>query len=255
VFAFHSIYEPINVVADETAEIASGQFVSGNYFVALGASAAMGRVILPDDDKADARPVVVISDGCWNRRFGRSPNVVGKTISINGAAFAIVGVTAPEFFGAKLGTTPDLSVTFAMQSQITPDRPWGTAWQWWVEMMGRVKPGVTRAQVLADVRPLFEDSVREVWDSRPARYRTPSFATRNADFAFDRRNDARRPDPQFHRDVPHACNFYQYLWDICEYCWPASGFMVSFLIPSHGKPTRLAFGWRSELRGQTSSAS
>ena len=203
VFAFNPIVEPLNVVVDNDAQIANGQFVSGNYFVALGVSAVIGRPILPSDDNTNAQPVAVISDRYWKGRFGGSPNIVGKRISINGASVEVIGVTPPEFFGTKLGKAPDVSVPFAMRLQIAAERNWGKDWQWWVEVMGRLRAGVTREQVLADLRPLFEDGVRETWDMRPARYRTLSFeATRTVVPPLRVNDGSRGPVAMRRRVVP-----------------------------------------------------
>ncbi len=71
--------------------------VSAGFFDLLGTPLARGRSFVADDDQADAAPVVVISDGFWNRRFGRDESIVGKTITLNGELSTIVGVTTPEF--------------------------------------------------------------------------------------------------------------------------------------------------------------
>jgi putative ABC transport system permease protein len=75
------------------------QLVSGSYYQVLGVGAALGRtIVLEDDREPGEHPVCVISHGYWQRRFGRDPGVVGKTIHLGGYPFTIIGVTPPEFF-------------------------------------------------------------------------------------------------------------------------------------------------------------
>jgi predicted permease len=178
VFAFNPMFGPLNVVADNDAQIAHGQFVSGNYFSALQVPASIGRTIFPNDDHPDAQPVAVISERYWKRRFASSAGVIGKSVVINGASFTIVGVAPPGFFGTDLGDDPDLSIPFATQRRISAKGESSDAWEWWVEMMGRAKPGISRSQILSDIQPLFEQGVRDTFDLRPARYRGGSYNER-----------------------------------------------------------------------------
>lgn len=178
VFAFNPMFAPLNVSVDNDAQTANGQYVSGGYFSGLGVSANLGRIILPEDENPEAQPVAVISDTYWKRRFAGRHDVIGKTIAINRALFVIIGVTPEGFYGTNVVDPPDLSIPIAMQSQINPDGEPRGPWEWWIEVMGRLKPGVSRAQVLAELEPLFADSVRESWDSRPQRYRNAAYNNR-----------------------------------------------------------------------------
>jgi predicted permease len=177
VFAFDEM-TTLNVVADNQAEVASRQLVTGGYFAGFGVPAALGRTILPADDDPDASPVAVLSYPYWQRRFRGAPEVLGKSININGQSFAVIGVTAPEFLGTRIGEVPDLFIPMRLQSRIDRDQTIAP-WEWWIQIMGRLKPGVTPPQVLADVKGSFEASVREAWDVRPANYRAPRFQSRN----------------------------------------------------------------------------
>jgi hypothetical protein len=70
-----------------------GQLVSGNYFQVLGVDAALGRTITPEEDtELGASPVMVMSAGLWKRSFASDPDVVGKTVTLNGFTFTVVGV-------------------------------------------------------------------------------------------------------------------------------------------------------------------
>src|ERR1700693_3520576 len=78
---------------------AIAHLVSGNYFTVMGVDAALGRTFTPDDDKLNAPPVAVVSNGYWKQRLNSDRSAVGKIAILNGTAFTIVGVTPAEFFG------------------------------------------------------------------------------------------------------------------------------------------------------------
>src|SRR4030095_11089352 len=87
-----------------------GLAVSGNYFNALGVPAAMGRPILPADDRAHRTGVVVISDRFWRLRWAANPGVLGQTITLNGRSAAIIGVAPAAFTGTLAPFLPDVFV-------------------------------------------------------------------------------------------------------------------------------------------------
>jgi len=87
--------------------------VSANYFDVLGVPAFRGRAFHPDDDAAGANPVVILSYGYWQRRFGANPALVNGTVMLNGAPYTVVGVTPPGFTGTKIGHATDLWVPSA----------------------------------------------------------------------------------------------------------------------------------------------
>ena len=159
---------------------AAGELVSGNYFQTLGVRAALGRTLLPEDDLApELSPVAVISYGYWKRVFGGSANVLGKKIqvktgdsgagtsgldvydnpgsrSVDGAALTIVGVASPEFFGDAVGTSMDIWIPMMMQPAVMPGRPFLKQRKAsWVNMMGRLKPGLSQRQASAELIVLW----------------------------------------------------------------------------------------------------
>ncbi len=83
-------------------ETANGQYVSGNFFGTLGVSAWRGRLFTAANDREGAAPVAVMSFHTWEEKYGSDPSVVGSTYQINGYPFTIVGVTPPNFIGAKM---------------------------------------------------------------------------------------------------------------------------------------------------------
>jgi macrolide transport system ATP-binding/permease protein len=139
----------------EGYEYLFGQIVTGNYFRALGPEMILGRGLRPDDDRLTGeQPVVVLSHGCWKRRFDSAPAIVGKTIVLQGQPFSVIGVTAPEF----VGTTPDAPSFWAplmTRDQLIQAGGWGYK-RWLTDrdtevftLLGRLKPGVTRRQAQA----------------------------------------------------------------------------------------------------------
>ena len=156
VCAFQSFEEGESVKAGNTVTSAPGRLVSGNYFSVLGVRPLLGRMLTLGDDTAGAAPAVVISARFWTKQFSQDAAVLGKTVSVNGTAFTIVGVTPPEFFGETLQSDPpDLWLPLAAQPQVmqqesllTPQGPY------WLDIMGRLKPHATLKQAQANVSAL-----------------------------------------------------------------------------------------------------
>jgi len=136
---------------------ASLQLVSSNLFPVLGVPAALGR-LLPEANGTDAnQPLAVISYAYWQRRFGGSPDAVGRQITINGASFTIIGIGARGFAGVWLETPVDIWVPLTAQpivqytQSFTADganlgRPWlPQSGIWWLHVVARVPPGQATA--------------------------------------------------------------------------------------------------------------
>jgi predicted permease len=158
----------VNLVADGNAELASAFISSGNYYRMLGVRARLGRTILPDDDNPTADPVAVISSKYWHSRFATDDAVVGKVVQLNGVPVTIVGVIAPEFTGIQqaVGEWPDVAFPLSLDTRINsnpadkgPPRMEQDMY-WWVQMMGRLKPGVTREQVQGNLEGVFQGAAR-----------------------------------------------------------------------------------------------
>jgi macrolide transport system ATP-binding/permease protein len=133
-----------------------GYLVSGNYFDVLGVPPMLGRGFLPEEDKTpDSHPVVVMGYGCWQQRFGADPNIVGKTISINGHNFTVVGVAPRGFIGTEVAFAPDLFVPMMMDHVIEVDANWlDSRADDNLFVVGRLKPGVTAAQAESAMRAI-----------------------------------------------------------------------------------------------------
>lgn len=175
----------LNVGLGGQAGLAEGQLVSGDFFSTLGVPAVVGRTILPTDDTVGASPTATISYSYWVRRFGRDPRAVGKRITVNGVPFTLVGVAAPEFFGVQPGASIDVWIPLRTQPQVDPG--W-TAYatpgevsrftardDWWVVIMGRLKPGISERQARAALDVFVRQNLARV-ESPPATWRSPDMA-------------------------------------------------------------------------------
>lgn len=136
-------------------ERAWGMLVSGNYFEDLYVRAALGRVLRMEDEQRRA-PVAVLGHGFWQRRFAGDSSVIGRTITLNGSAFTIVGVAAPRFGGTYIGLSLNLYVPMTTMPLLTPD---GAQFlqdrqRRSFDVVGRLKPEATVAQAAAEVEPL-----------------------------------------------------------------------------------------------------
>lgn len=139
----------------EDGQRVKAELVSGNYFSVLAVRPQLGRAIEPGDDADPGQgAVAVISDEFWDRAFGRSIAVLGKQVKLNDFPFTIVGVAPPGFTGAKdTLQLVDFFVPLSVQPLILP-RPgspslFSDSRTWWVDVMGRTKPGVSDAAAQA----------------------------------------------------------------------------------------------------------
>ena len=153
----------MSLAADGRTDRMWGYLVTGNYFETLGVPAIRGRAFTPADDRVPGgHPIVMISYGCWQRRFGGATDVVGKTISINQQPFTIVGVTPAGFRGTESFFAPDIFIPLMMQAQIEIGNAWLEARQahnMW--LLGRLRPGVTRPHAEASLNAIAAELARE----------------------------------------------------------------------------------------------
>ncbi len=147
---------------------AAAEIVSGTYFSTLGVGAALGRVIESDDDRtAGASPVVVLAYDFWKTQLAGAPDAVGRKILVNQHPMTVIGVAAPVFRGIDVGEVPSLWIPAAMSSQAIPgfdgllDRRTR-----WMQVLGRLKPGISLAQAQAGLQPWFKAMLDE--DTRRA---------------------------------------------------------------------------------------
>ncbi len=130
-----------------------GYEASGNYFETLGITPELGRFFGPaEDGKPNANPVVVISDRYWRSRLAGDPRIIGSAVKINGFSFTIIGVAPRSFVGTEVIMAADYWVPMSMETEIEPGNDWlrerGSQQVW---VMGRLKPGISRARAEADL--------------------------------------------------------------------------------------------------------
>jgi macrolide transport system ATP-binding/permease protein len=135
----------------QAAEPARPLCVSGNYFSALGGSAALGRALVPSDDREGAPPAIVISDPFWTRAFARSPDVVGRDVVVNGRHATVVGVIRQDFVG-MIPLIPDFWITISTAARLgsAPGQLTDSTNRF-IDLRARLAPGVTMAQATADI--------------------------------------------------------------------------------------------------------
>ena len=152
---------------DGSAERIAGQIVSGNFFSVLGVKAALGRTFLHEEDRTPGSDsVAIISHGLWQRRFGADPKVLGKSVRLNAHPFTVVGVTPGEFTGTVRGQKSDIYIPTMMLGQVSPldAHKLTDGGDNWMNLMGRLKPGVNREQAQASLSVLaaqLQEDVQE----------------------------------------------------------------------------------------------
>ena len=134
-----------------------GPLVTGNFFHLLGVSAARGRTLTPSDDEPGGRPAIVLSHRAWSRHFAGNPGVLSRTVLLNGAPFHVVGVM-PEGFRGLTPAGPDFWAPLSLLGQFRRSDQ-GREDSVGLQIVGRLKPGLSRGQALAQLL---------VWDSQPA---------------------------------------------------------------------------------------
>jgi putative ABC transport system permease protein len=135
------------------------RIVSGNFFEVLGVRADVGRTLTPAEDVPRSARAVTISHALWQQRFGADPSIVGQSLTLDGEPFTVTGVTPRGF-----AYPPDarMWVTVAHgAAEYVDNRSVG-----WLEIIGRMKPGVTPATARADLAVPLDDLTKRYHASR-----------------------------------------------------------------------------------------
>jgi putative ABC transport system permease protein len=160
-----------NLAAGGEVRYAEGLYVSGDFFRVLGVRPMLGRGFSAQDDQPGCgSPGAVISYGFWQRELAADPGVLGRTVSLDGHPFPIVGVTPASFFGVEVGNRYDVALPLCADRVFAEDGkgriPVPTAW--WLSAMGRLKPGWSLERASAQLRAV---SPRITEASLPPSYR------------------------------------------------------------------------------------
>src|SRR5713101_6739370 len=138
-----------NLTGDGAPALVEGGRVSWNYFDALGAKPMLGRTFTPDEDRPGAGHVAILSQGLWQSRFAGEPKIIGRNITIDGEAYAVVGVMAGTFQFPLMGLA-NLWTPLALTDKERADR--GSSW---LTAFGRLRPGVTPERAGAESAAVF----------------------------------------------------------------------------------------------------
>ena len=149
----------VNVSGHGDTQAAHADLVSGNFFETLEAQPALGRLFTPGDETAPgANSVAVLSYGYWSRQFGGDPSILNKSLTVNGVPLTVVGVARKGFYGAQIGSTPDIFIPVTMKAQMAPNmlQTLEDRTDHWLPVMGRLKPGITLARAEAMLQPIYQ---------------------------------------------------------------------------------------------------
>ncbi|MGH9727578.1 MAG: ABC transporter permease [Candidatus Acidiferrales bacterium] len=140
-------------------------WTSGEFFQTLGVQSFLGRLISSADDQTGCAGGVDLSYAFWQRRYGGSAAVLGKTLTLDGHPFPILGVTPPSFYGVSVGERFDVAIPICAEpiiggkfSRITGDRPRES---WWLSVFGRLKPGSTLSSATAQLSTIMPAALQE----------------------------------------------------------------------------------------------
>jgi predicted permease len=153
-----------------------GGFVSSGLFSILEAKLSLGRTFTSEEDSTPGKdPVVILSYGLWQSRFGGNPNILNEPVRLNGMSFEVVGVTASDFVRCyDFGAMPDIWLPVTMRGKLYPDSDKTTGMEWydsakqkWLLLYGRLKPGRTTEEGRAEIMVLVNQLSSQYPDMVP----------------------------------------------------------------------------------------
>lgn len=162
-FAAHRLFGANLAHAQQTIN-GEGLLVSGSYFSLLGVRPALGRLLGPEDDRTiGTHFVAVLSYRYWQNRLGGDPGVLNQTLVINGHPMTIVGVAVRGFEGTTLGARPDVFVPITMRGEMSRGFDgFDNRRSYWAYLFGRLRPGVTIQQALAEINTIYRGIINDV---------------------------------------------------------------------------------------------
>lgn len=173
---YNSVFSGLAATQSEPSELSwtrtgitehvTAQLVTPDYFSVLGVPPFLGRTFVDADDKSSGNPVVV-RYSFWREHLGADPEIVGKTLALNGHLFTVVGVAAKQFNGIMIAFESDLWIPMGLQPVVLPDQQHMLTERHshWIVSVGRLKPGVTVSQANANVAVLAQQLARAFPDS------------------------------------------------------------------------------------------
>jgi putative ABC transport system permease protein len=186
------------------ADYVSGTYASGAYFTTLGVRPAVGRLLNRADDIRGCPGAVVLGYGFWQEHYGGAESAIGSLLRLDGHPFPVIGVAQLGFFGTDVGERFDVALPICAEAIIKGEASsLDVRNDWWLLIMGRLKPGVTNQQATAGLNLLahqiFGSTVPPKWPSRLKQlFRQYVFATLPAatgvtGFLAEPRREYKRP--------------------------------------------------------------
>jgi putative ABC transport system permease protein len=149
-----------------TVQPAGGSFVSGDFFTTLGLRPAAGRLIEDSDDYRGCPPVAVLSYGFWQGHYAGASGTLGSTLSLDDHPFEIIGVAPPGFYGMDVGRESEVFVPICTGEILRIVSLEGRS-MWWLNVAGRIKPGISQAQLIDRLQVLspriFTAAMPQYW--------------------------------------------------------------------------------------------
>jgi macrolide transport system ATP-binding/permease protein len=176
------------LTAGGLTESVKGQYVTGGYFAGMGVTPVAGRLIQPADDDPATAAVVVLSQRVSRGRFGTALAAIGQTVRLNDKPFTVIGVVPEAFFGAEPGAIPDAFMPMHADSVLDPsvtDRKYKDEHLYWLEIMTRLKPGVTITQAQSALGPRFRRFVEATATTDKQRQDLPALVVESGATGLD----------------------------------------------------------------------
>lgn len=154
-----------SIAADGRAVSGGGLLVNGGYFQVLQLTAALGRLIGPQDEpRVGEGHVVVLSHAYWQNVLGGDPGVLGRTLTVNGQSLEIIGVAPEGFSGTSFGPGPQVFVPLTLRWIMEPHFPLSdeNRLAYWVYMFARLKPGLTPEQAAREINGPYRAIINDV---------------------------------------------------------------------------------------------
>ncbi|HZS27265.1 MAG TPA: ABC transporter permease [Candidatus Angelobacter sp.] len=184
VFAYHPTRD-LDVLTKGQAEMTKGEYVSADYFSGLGVRPVAGQLISAGDDNPAAPVVAVVSAAFSRRHFAKFAEALGHVVVINNVPVTIIGVTPPEFFGVDPAAAPDIYLPMHASVPLEAGFPFGDGPSrfldkndYWIEVMARLRPGVTPQQAQAALAPQFHQWVENTVTTARERETLPALVVR-----------------------------------------------------------------------------
>ena len=172
-FCSHALY--FSASFEGRNELVAGELVSGTYFPVLGVKPALGRLFTPEDDRSSGgEPYVVLAYSYWQSRFGGDPSIVGKQLLVRDHRLTIVGVAERKFEGVQALFQEQMFVPVAMAAEMTDkEKPLENRRHRWVQVFGRMKPGVGLREAKASLAPLYHRTLAMEVQDKEFAHTTP----------------------------------------------------------------------------------